>query len=230
MIRAILWDLDDTLLAFPPAEAAALRLALLRFGLPEPTAAQRADYSKINLAFWEALEREETTRDALRVGRFAAFFAAEGLPPELAKPASEAYEDYLAEQVFWVPGAWEAVEHFYGRLRQYIVSNGSHAIQMRKLAVSGLDRLMDGVFLSEDLGAEKPSPLFFDKVLAALPDLDRRELLLVGDRLSSDIAGGVRSGLVTCWYNPEGLPLTLPETPDHIIRSLDELRELVPTL
>ena len=230
MIRAILWDLDDTLLAFPPAEGAALRLAMLRYGLPEPTAAQRANYARINLEFWETLERGETTRDALRVGRFVSFFAEDGFPKELAKPVSEAYEDYLSEQVFWVPGAREAVEHFHGRLRQYIVSNGSHPIQMRKLTVSGLGRLMDGVFLSEDLGAEKPSPLFFDKVLAALPDLDRRKLLLVGDRLSSDVAGGVRSGIPTCWYNPEDQPLTIPEQPDYIIRSLDELRELVESM
>lgn len=222
-IRAILWDVDDTLLAFPPAEAAALRLALTGCGLPEPTPEQTARYSAENEACWKALERGELTRAALRVRRFERFLSAEGYPAALAPGVAARYEAELAGQVFFVPGALELLRALRGRLPQYAASNGTRRVQLGRLTRAGLLELLDGVFLSETLGAEKPDPAFFDAVCAALPGLARREILMVGDSLSSDVPGGVRSGLVTCWYNPSGKPLTGPVRPEFEIRSLAEL-------
>ncbi|MBQ2634119.1 MAG: YjjG family noncanonical pyrimidine nucleotidase [Oscillospiraceae bacterium] len=222
-IRAILWDIDDTLLAFPPAEAEGLRLALLGCGLPAPTAAQTARYSAINLACWKALERGELSREALRTSRFRRFFAETGWPADLVPAVAARYEAELAGQVFFVPGALELLRALRGRVAQYAASNGTRRVQLPRLARAGLDALLDGVFLSETIGAEKPDPAFFDAVCAALPGLARREILMIGDSLSSDVLGGLRSGLVTCWYNPEGKPLSIPERPDYEIRSLAQL-------
>ena len=229
-IRAILWDIDDTLLAFPPAEAEALRLALLACGLPEPTAAQTARYSAINLACWKALERGELSREALRVSRFRRFLAGEGWDAALAGAVVARYEAELAGQVYFVPGALELVTALRGKVGQYAASNGTRRVQLPRLARAGLDRLLDGVFLSEVLGAEKPDRAFFDAVCAHLPGLARREILMVGDSLSSDVLGGLRSGLVTCWYNPEGKALDIPERPDYEIRSLDALPGILEAL
>lgn len=226
-IRAILWDLDDTLLAFPPSEAAALRLALTGCGLPEPTTEQTARYSAENEACWKALERGELTRAELRVRRFVRFLSAEGYPAALAPQVAERYEAELAGQVVFVPGAAELLRALRGRLPQYAASNGTRQVQLGRLSRSGLLELLDGAFLSETLGAEKPDSAFFDAVCAALPGLARREILMVGDSLSSDVLGGVRSGLVTCWYNPAGKALTGPVRPDYEIRSLAELPELL---
>lgn len=222
-IRAILWDIDDTLLAFPPAEAEGLRLAMLGCGLPAPTAAQTARYSAINLACWKALERGELSREALRTSRFQRFLADEGWPAELAPAVAERYEAELAGQVFFVPGALELLRALRGRVLQYAATNGTRRVQLPRLAHAGLDALLDGVFLSETIGVEKPDPAFFDAVCAALPGLARREILMIGDSLSSDVLGGLRSGLVTCWYNPAGRELTIPARPDYEIRSLSQL-------
>ena len=66
---------------------------------------------------------------------------------------------------------------------------------------------MDGIFLSEKLGAEKPNKGFFDRVLAEVAPEDLSEVLIVGDSLTSDMRGGIGAGIRTCWYNPEKKPL-----------------------
>lgn len=114
-----------------------------------------------------------------------------------------------------------------GRVAQYAVTNGTLAAQQRKLKNSGLDRLLDGAFISEVIGAEKPSPVFFDAVFSAIPPWDKNEILLVGDSLTSDMKGGVRAGLRCCWYDPQGreAPPGLPI--EFHIRDLNQVRNIL---
>ncbi|MBR7137489.1 MAG: HAD hydrolase-like protein, partial [Clostridia bacterium] len=73
------------------------------------------------------------------------------------------------------------------------------------------------------IGAAKPERAFFDRVLAEIPRFKREEMLIVGDSLSSDIAGGSIAGIDTCLYNPAGKENTSPHSPTYEIRSLKEL-------
>ena len=100
----------------------------------------------------------------------------------------------------------ETVRALRGKVRQYVVSNGTVTAQSKKLCLSGLGALMDSIFLSEQLGAEKPSRAFFDAVFQSLGENCRHTSMIVGDSLTSDILGGMNAGIRTCWYNPDGLP------------------------
>ena len=82
---------------------------------------------------------------------------------------------------------------------------------------------MDGVFLSEKLGAEKPNVEFFDKVFAAIQPFDLSKVMIVGDSLTSDIQGGMNAGIRTCWYNPRKESLPPQYRADWIISDLHEL-------
>ena len=86
---------------------------------------------------------------------------------------------------------------------------------------------MDGIFLSEELGAEKPSPAFFERVFAALPDIRKEDMLIVGDSLTSDMKGGIAAGISTCWYNPQSLPRPADMAVDHEITDLHEVLSLL---
>ena len=97
----------------------------------------------------------------------------------------------------------------------------------KKLTRSGLGALMDGVFLSEQLGAEKPKKEFFDQVFAAIGPVEKGETMIVGDSLTSDIRGGDNAGIVTCWYNPEGIKAPEGYRIDHEIRDLHEVYGLL---
>ena len=75
--------------------------------------------------------------------------------------------------------------------------------QERKLKKSGLLELLDDVFISEEIGFEKPSIVFFQEVFRVIGNYEKEEVLIVGDSLTSDMQGGNNAGILTCWYNPE---------------------------
>ena len=228
MIRAILWDVDGTLLDFKAAEKAALNAAFQTFGLGSCDDARIARYSVLNDRWWKALERGEVTKPALLTGRFREFFAAEGLPFHGDYGAfNDFYQIQLGETIVFRDGADRLVAGLKGTVAQYAVTNGTLTAQRRKLKNSGLDRLLDGAFISEEVGAEKPSPAYFDRVLSALPPRDRREILIVGDSLTSDMTGGCRAGLRCCWYDPAWGEVPADLDIEFHIRDLNEVRELL---
>ena len=223
----LLWDIDGTLLDFAAAESAAVKSLFREFGLGECPDAMVARYAAINKRWWEALERGEYTKPEILVGRFEEFFAAEGIDTSLAPEFNELYQLRLGDTVAFHDGSYEIVASLRGRIRQYAVSNGTIVAQTRKLKNSGLDRLFDGVFLSEEIGFEKPACEFFDAVFAAPGEVDRERVLIVGDSLTSDITGGVRAGIKTCWYNPRGEENTLGVRVDFELRDLRRLTEIL---
>ena len=227
MIRVILWDVDGTLLDFQAAERAAIRTLFEEFGLGPCSDGQIRRYSAINDGFWKRLERGEITKPEVLVGRFETFFAEIGIDPALAGPFNARYQLCLGDTIVFRDDSLEIVRTLRGKVRQYVVSNGTVAAQTKKLKRSGLGALMDGVFLSEEVGAEKPSARFFEPVFAAVGPVPKREILIVGDSLTSDILGGRRAGIVTCWYNPSGAAAPDPGLIDHEIRNLHEVFALL---
>ena len=227
MIDVILWDVDGTLLDFLAAEQAAMEDCFAHFGLGPLTPERLARYSALNRVYWQRLERGELTKPQVLVGRFREFFAGEGLSPDLARPFNARYQEKLGDTVRFQDGADRLVARLRGRVRQYAATNGTRVAQERKLRRSGLDRQLDGVFISELLGAEKPSPAFFDQVLAAIGPVDRRRVLMVGDSLTSDMAGGLGAGLRCCWYNPQKLPAPPDLALDYVISDLNEVEGLL---
>ena len=227
MIRAVLWDVDGTLLDFLTAERNAIRKCFEIFHLGECTDEMIRAYSAINLRWWEALERGEKTKPEILLGRFREFFALYGRDVSAAEAFNEEYQVRLGDTIVFCPGALETVRSLRGRAVQYAVTNGTKIAQQRKLARSGLDAMLDGVFISEEVGAEKPDRRFFDAVFASLDGIDPRETLIVGDSLTSDVRGGVNAGIGTVWYNPAGKPRPEDLRIDREIRDLREVLSLV---
>ena len=227
MIEVILWDVDGTLLDFDAAERAAIRSLSADFGFEGCTDAAIRRYAEINRALWKKLERGECTREQVLVGRFQTFFSEMGWDGSRAAEFNRAYQLRLGDTIVYRDDSLAIVKALRSRVRQYVVSNGTVAAQTKKLERSGFGALMDGVFLSERLGVEKPDPAFFEQVFSAIGPVDKRRVLLVGDSLTSDIQGGNNAGVLTAWYNPERLPT--PDAP-HVDYVLSDLHELFPIL
>ena len=222
MIRVILWDIDGTLLDFAAAEREAIRGCFATFGLGECTDEMLARYSVINRQHWEKLERKELTKPQVLIGRFEVFFAEEGLVADCAAFNDE-YQIRLGDTVCFHDDGYELVQQLKGRVRQYAVTNGTKVAQQRKLRNSGLDVLLDGVFISEDIGAEKPDIAFFHPVWKTIGPYAPDEVLIVGDSLTSDMQGGNNAGIRCCWYNPKGVPAPEHLKIDYNIRDLREI-------
>lgn len=227
MIKIVLWDVDGTLLSFTEAERAAIGECFRRFGLGECTDEMAARYSAINVRFWERLELGELTKAEILRGRFEEFFRTEGIDFDRVDEFNAEYQVRLGDTICFIDGSYDLVSGLRGRVRQYTVTNGTVTAQKRKLERSGLGALFDGEFISDQVGFEKPSAGFFDHVLAAIGPADKKEILIVGDSLTSDIRGGDEAGIRTCWYNPEGKINDRGVRVDYDIRDLHEVEEII---
>ena len=225
MIRNVLFDLDDTLFDFHKAEKIALTKTLVHFGV-EPTDETLSLYSKINAAHWKRLELGEISREEVKVGRYRELFKRIGVECDPIK-ATAYYESMLAIGHYFMPGAPELLEELYGKYRLYIVSNGTAQVQEGRIGSSGIAKYMDGIFISQILGANKPDKQFFDICFAEIPDFSLSETVIIGDSLSSDIKGGINAGITTVWFNPKGIENDSDIKPNYIIKELSEVPGLL---
>ena len=225
MINTILWDVDGTLLDFKAAEYAAIKSLFKVFKLGECTDRMVARYSVINDSFWKRLERNEISKRQVLVGRFEQFFGEYGIDMELAPAFNKQYQQSLGDTIVYRDDSFQIVKDLRSRVKQYVVSNGTIAAQTKKLQRSGLGLLMDGAFLSEEIGFEKPNIGFFQEVFKKIRPSDLSSVLIVGDSLTSDMQGGINAGIRTCWYNPDGLPAPRDKKPDFVISNLHQVRD-----
>ena len=130
------------------------------------------------------------------------------------------YADCLAERVYFIDGARELISALYGKVRMYIITNGIERVQRRRWELSGLESYFDGLFISEAIGVNKPDPRFFAYVAERIEGFEPDTALVVGDSLSSDIAGGAGYRIDTCWFAPAGDESALPT---YTVRALDEV-------
>lgn len=225
MIRNVLFDLDDTLFDFHKAEKIALTKTLVHFGI-DPTEEILALYSTINTAHWKRLELGEISREEVKVGRYRELFKTIGVECDPVK-ATAYYESMLAIGHYFMPGAPELLEELYRKYRLYIVSNGTAKVQEGRIGSSGIAKYMDGIFISQILGANKPDKQFFDICFAEIPDFSLSETVIIGDSLSSDIKGGINAGITTVWFNPKGIENDNNIKPDYTIKELSEVPGLL---
>jgi len=228
MFECLLLDLDDTILDFHKAESIAVRKALEKAGL-KVTDELVARYSAINKRHWEMLERGEITRDQVKVFRFARLFEAEGVAAD-AEETAKNYERLLAIGHYFLPGAEETVEYLSKHYRLFLASNGTASVQKGRMTSANLYRFFEKVFVSEEIGANKPSMDYFGPAFAQIPGFDRSKAIIVGDSLSSDIQGGINAGIATCWVNPNHKEAPAHIRPDYEIEALHQLPALLESL
>ena len=225
MFEFLFLDLDDTILDFQKAEHIALSKTLKEFGL-EPTERVLKRYNLINKAHWEALERKELTREQVLVGRFQMLFEEMGIAAEPVAIA-RAYEDNLSIGHWFLPGAEEAVEALSKKYKLYLASNGTAKVQAGRLKSANISRFFEEVFVSQELGANKPSLEYFEKCFARIPGFEKSKAIIVGDSLTSDILGGQNAGIATCWVNPHHKAGREDIRVDYEIEALSQLEELL---
>lgn len=195
----LLLDLDETLFDFSKSEKFAIDKLMEKYNIPV-TEENRRLYSKINDEKWKKLERGEVTRAELGKERFDDFFTALGVVAD-AVEANRSYMIFLSQASFILDGALETCRTLSEKYSLYLITNGASVVQHGRLGGSPIMKYIKEAFISEDLGFNKPQKEYFDYVLEHIEEKDRTKILVVGDSLSSDIAGAINSGLDSCWVN-----------------------------
>ncbi|MBP1758524.1 MAG: 5-nucleotidase YjjG [Firmicutes bacterium] len=200
----VLLDADNTLFDFDYSEKKALGATLTHYGYPMSQEHHQA-YHQANKALWKSFERGEITQEEILARRFGGFMELVGGDYDPAA-MNEHFMDQLIAHGRLLPGAEDFCRSLHGRCNLVIVTNGVARVQRGRLERSPIRELFAGVFISTELGCQKPSKAYFDEVCRALPLPDRKRAIVVGDSLTSDILGGHNAGIDTIWYNPEGQP------------------------
>lgn len=223
----ILWDVDQTLLDFGRSQQDALSRSFEKYEriLDEKTLAL---YNSINDDYWKRHERGEVSKKELLTGRFATLFSRLNITDIPVKEFADFYQRALGEVYFFRDDSYRLCQELKEKgIRQYAVTNGVSSTQRNKLRLSGLEKLLDDVFISEEIGTPKPSMLYFEECFRRIPGFSREKALLVGDSLSSDIQGGNNAGICCCWYNPEKKTNDTSLRIDYEIRNLWELKNVL---
>lgn len=223
--KYLMFDADDTLLDFKMAEKEALKRVLKNNNLPydDKTVAL---YSAINDKCWKMYERGEIKRDdifPLRFGEFLNILKSD----KKAEGINYEYFSELRKCYFLMPGAKELLDYCKNKYELFIITNGVARTQYERLKGSKIFDLFKGVFISEELGAQKPSTMFFEKALKAMGNPNKNECLILGDSLSGDILGGKNIGIDTCFVNLRNIKNETGITPNYEIHSLLELKEML---
>ena len=142
------------------------------------------------------------------------------------------YERNLSMEHIFMRGAEDALSELrgLGKYRLYAATNGIERVQRRRIRESGVDAFFDGFFISECVGANKPSSEFFERCFAEIPDFDKDEAIIIGDSLTSDIKGGINAGILTCLFNPQKKKISGDIIPDYEIEALSEIVPLLERL
>ena len=228
MYNILLLDLDDTIFDFHKQEKVAIEKTLSGAGIA-PTEENCILYSQINDKYWKRLEKGEVTRQQVLVGRFEELFATLGVSGNAEKTAL-AYMENLSQGHYFLPGAEEALIQLQKKYRLFLVSNGTASVQERRLQSAGIEKYFEGIFISQNVGVNKPAKGFFDYCFERISGFNMQKAIIIGDSLTSDILGGKNAGIATCWYNPKGKPQNPDIRPDFEIKNLSDLLPLLQRL
>ncbi len=106
-------------------------------------------------------------------------------------------------------------------------SNGGKDIQIKRMKKVGLDKYMNYMFISEEVGFNKPDKKYFDYIFKRVGDIPKDRVIIVGDSLTADIKGGINGGIKTCWINLENEINSSDIIPDFEIKDILELKKII---
>ena len=235
MIKAVLIDIDDTLLDFVAATKEAMRVGFEKFSLGKYDESVHEIFKGINSKMWRDLEEGSITFEELKRTRWNNVFKAlnitfDGYEFELY------FREFLFNCAIHVDGAKELLDYLKGKYVLACASNGPFEQQINRLKVGGFYNYFNHHFISEAVGHQKPSKEFFSFCLneinerlsnggkeKLLPD----EVIMIGDSLTSDIAGAIGSGIKCIYFDShkKGSPDNIK--PDYTVTSLKEICKIL---
>ena len=207
MYTTVLFDADETLLDFRKSENSALLQTFCENNLPTDESFLKS-YMEINDSLWERFNKGEIRKNEITDMRFTLLFEKYKIALD-GKKFNDIYLNNLSSYGYVLEGAYELCQKlFENGLKLYIITNGIGFVQKKRFSKSSLGKFFEKVYISEDIGASKPSKEYFDFVYADICEKDKSKIIVVGDSLGADIRGGKKYGFATCWYNPKNLPDT----------------------
>ncbi|MBR4388161.1 MAG: YjjG family noncanonical pyrimidine nucleotidase [Prevotella sp.] len=234
-------DFDDTLYDTHGNAVIALRETFEAFHLERYFRNPQVFYDAYwlaNINLWTRYSKGEITRDYLIVERFRRpLMESKTFEEEFSHSSSlttyilninDRFLEFCSSKPGVVEGTHELMDYLHRRgYRMHMTSNGFHEVQYKKLAACGLTDYFDTIILSEDAGANKPSPEFYDYAFRQ-SGARRDTTLMIGDNLQTDILGALSSGIDALLFNRWNTETNdCPQKPTFIVNSLKDIMKIL---
>ncbi|MBE4082684.1 HAD-IA family hydrolase [Vibrio parahaemolyticus] len=239
MLKAIFFDMDETLCGTSQADKAAGQkfAAWIQQTYPQISDPQaflqrylQGVYKKLNAEFPQlvALLPDE---NAFRCGLIQTILAEDGIhiDAEQAQQAQHYFDSARMGAFTFFPGVKEMLTDLRKHYKLVVITNGPIFSQHPKLKATQMDEWVDHIIVGGEEPEEKPAASIFQKALN-LVDVKPEEALHIGDSLAADIAGANNMGILSVWVNATGASNPTEITPNFEIRETVELKELLKTL
>lgn len=231
VVRAVLFDLDDTLFDHRHCSRSALagvRRMHACFDAVDDSRLEAAHAGILEELHLEVLAGR-LDLDAARIERFRRLYERVGIAADddLSVRTAHAYRDHYIEARAPVEGAIPLLKAVGRHAQVVVVSNNLLKEQQAKMRDCGLDRYVDVLVVSEEAGVAKPDPGIFAMALDRA-GVRAEEAVMIGDSWVNDIEGACHAGIPAIWFNREGLESPDPNVPTlHSLEPADAVASLI---
>ena len=224
-IKAILLDIDNTILDFNKCAEKAIKVAFEKCGLEYGKNTINV-FIEQNDLLWLKIEKGELTRQQLHKIRFNTIFKVLGISADGEKTETE-FRNALYNIAETVDGASELVKYLSSKYKVYSASNAIYNQQLNRLKMAGLYDYFSGFFVSEKIGHQKPTKEFFDYCFNNLEGIEKEQVIMIGDSLTADICGAKNYGIKSIWFNRESKSADRQIEPDFIVEKLEQIKNIL---
>lgn len=224
-VKLILLDIDDTLLDFAACASVSMHNAAKAFGFTLPDNVEEV-FHAINVVLWQDIEKGKLTVAELRNIRWQKVFSALDIDQD-GVAFEKLFVEGLKTAAVPMDGSCELLHSIEEKYVLCVASNGPFVQQQSRLRLANMDTYFRFLFVSERIGALKPSPAFFDACMKEFPQLSVNEVLMIGDSLTADIAGAKAYGIHTMWLCTDESVTPKGDEAEIIVRSLQEAKEIL---
>ncbi len=225
-IKAVLIDVDNTLLSFDGYVKQSMKDGFQKYHLGEYTDEKYELFELINGALWHQIELKTLDFETLKRIRWNMVFHVLGIEFDGIE-----FEEYFRTSLFnsaiHMPEAMDLLQYLSAKYPLYVASNGPYEQQLNRMKIAGMDQYFSGYMISEEIGFAKPSREFFTKGFSRLHEIHPEEAVIVGDSLTSDMKGGIDFGMHTIWFNPDQKVNRTTIQPEYTIRQLSEIKSIL---
>jgi len=221
----LLFDADGTLFDFDKSQKKALEsiFSELQLDFHEE---YHIFYSRVNKAMWEKREQGLIGVQELKTNRFKNFFKEIKIKADFEK-AGRDYLYFLSRESHLLSGAENLIHELARTYNLVLITNGLTTVQKPRFNVSPITRYFKEVIISEEVGFSKPDKAIFDLTFDRIKNPPKKEVVIIGDNLGSDILGGITYGIDTIWYNPSESDNTKNIIPTFEVNSFNQLSEIL---